>query len=373
MLVTHIYRSIIFICILFLLILQSSMPTSLEVACYFTILIVNIVRERFLINRKWLYIIEWAFIFVISFYFTSFVPAFALCILTLIKQDKKWFQIFLFTFLPAIVLLNKKEWLIYLFFLCICCYIAYLIDRLEEKEKLFRRITDNERQHIYELEKTKQQLIHSSKKLVQLTELKERNRIASQLHDSIGHAIAGIYMQLQAAQKIKSKDINQSDKLLDKSIKELSETLMLVRQTVHNLVPQNKLGFHTLKQIIDSYSFCEIDFQYSDSFSQITDVYWEILISNVKEALTNTFKHSKATHVMIQLTTNRHFVRLYIKDNGIGSLLIEDNLGLRGMRTRINEVGGTLSIHGVGGFTIVCHLPLNEEGEIRDAEYFDSR
>lgn len=54
----------------------------------------------------------------------------------------------------------------------------------------------------------------------------------------------------------------------------------------------------------------------------------EMLCSNIKEALTNAAKHSRATKVEISIETNERYVRLYIRDNGVGCASVKEGLGL---------------------------------------------
>lgn len=97
----------------------------------------------------------------------------------------------------------------------------------------------------------------------------------------------------------------------------------------------------------------------------ISKTHWQVITANIKEALTNVFKHSQATDVKLTLTVNQHFIRLYIKDNGRGSAVVDGGLGLNGMKERVSQMGGSLSIDGRSGFLIVCILPLSgKEGEI---------
>ena len=77
--------------------------------------------------------------------------------------------------------------------------------------------------------------------------------------------------------------------------------------------------------------------------------------------MTNASKYSEATRMDISLTINDNFIRLYIKDNGKGCIKINDSLGLSGMRERVRNMGGNISINGESGFLIVCIIPLNRE------------
>lgn len=253
---------------------------------------------------------------------------------------------------------------LYIFYISFCISTAYLQVKLYNLNKSYKDVHDRERKYIYELESTKQKLLSSSRELVYLTEIKERNRIAREIHDNIGHSIAGIYMQLQAAYRLKDKDREKSDELLNKSMEGLSESLNVIRNTVHNIKPKENLGIEYIEKIINSCRFCNINFKYSGDFNRLCTNHMEIIVSNIKEALTNASKYSGATEIDIKLDITENYVRLYLKDNGKGCINVKEGLGISGMRERMKNAGGSISINGNDGFMIVCIIPINAEGGV---------
>ncbi len=258
----------------------------------------------------------------------------------------------------GVYLLGLQELIIFLLVLSLCIYFAYVKSSLEEKEELYRRSYDKERQYRYELEQTKQKLINSSKEVTHITEVKERNRIARDIHDNVGHSIAGILMQLQATQKLRGRDDAKSDELLKSSIEGLANTLVVLRETVHNLKPRESLGVEYIKVVIESFMYCPVDFSHSGNFDILSPDHIEIIHTNIKEALTNVSKYSKASKAEVKLDIYDKFARLYIRDNGIGCTHIKEGLGLSGMKERISNIGGSISISSYNGFLIVCILPI---------------
>lgn len=254
-----------------------------------------------------------------------------------------------------------------------CGIFGFLAREIEEKEKTFIESYDKERHYRYELEKAKAKLINSSNEAAHVAEVKERNRIAREIHDNVGHSIAGILLQLQASQKLFERDKDKSRELLNKSIAELSNSLTLLRDTVHNIRPSESLGIEYIKRIIENFNFCPIDFKYTGDFNTLSAGQLEMLRTNMKEALTNASKYSRATKVDISIDINDKFIRLYIRDNGIGCTNIKEGLGISGMKERIKNIGGSISISSDNGFIIVCIIPrdVKEGGGI--FEGIDSR
>lgn len=253
-----------------------------------------------------------------------------------------------------------SQWLLFLLFLC--SYFAYISQGLRIKEKKLKESYDNERRVRYELEEAKGKLLASSKEIAYFAEIKERNRIAGEIHDNVGHSIAGLLMQLQVAEKLHQKDPEKSQEMLKKSVQGLAEALIMLRETVHNIKPKENIGIDYINSIIENFQFCPVTLKTVGNFNRLAPNHLEIVSYNIKEALTNASKYSQATHIEIKLETNEHFTRLYIKDNGIGCNHVEENMGLAGMRERIRNIGGTISISGSNGFLIVCVIPTENFG-----------
>gem|GEM_PF-344154 len=245
----------------------------------------------------------------------------------------------------------------------LCGILAFVMEKAEEKESNYKNKFDEERRLRYELERTKSKLLNSSKDIAHLTEVSERNRIAREIHDNVGHGIAGILIQLQAANKLFDRDKKKSQEILTKCIENLSDALTLLRNTVHNIKPKETLGVEYLKSVINNFGFCPVDPKFYGNFGLLASSQLEILGLIIKEALTNAAKHSKATRVDTIIDINEKYTRLYIKDNGIGCEKLKEGLGISGMKERVLNMGGTISISSNDGFLIVCLLPMaNQEG-----------
>lgn len=249
-----------------------------------------------------------------------------------------------------------------LFILALCALSGHLTHLLRQKQSSFQQIYDRERQIRYDLEEAKSRLLGASREAAHVAEIRERNRIAREIHDSIGHKLAGILLQLQAANKSFARDEAKARELLTSSITSLASSVDLLRETVHNIKPREQIDLTYIENIIANFQFCNVSFKHSGDFATVNASHIEIISSTIKEALTNTARHSHATQVHIQLDIHEQILRLYIKDNGTGCEQIREGLGLSGMRERIHNIGGNFSINTKDGFMIVCVLPKDEKG-----------
>jgi signal transduction histidine kinase len=332
-----------------------------EIIIFLIFIALNIFREKY-INSIYIIAVE----FILVCIGASLNPYFLVLngIITFDLFYKKYHYGIIPIIVSGIYVLRNERLFEYMFLISLCAYFAYVSKSLEERNEAIRSVYDKERKYRYELEDAKSKLLRSSREVAHIAEVKERNRIARSLHDNIGHSIAGILFQLQAALKLRGKNDDKSYMLLKKSVEELSSSLELLRDTVHNIRPRESLGVEYIREIIDNFSFCPVEFILKGDFNCLGPSHVEIICTNIKEALTNASKYSCATKVYIQIDINDKFTRLYIKDNGVGCPNIIDNLGLSGMKERLKNIGGSISISGGDGFLIVCILPREAGGGV---------
>ncbi len=275
---------------------------------------------------------------------------------------------------PGATYFISGSWLAaYGLLLLLSAFSGHLRHMLEEKETSFRDAYDRERSMRYSLEETKNRLLQAARDTAYTAEIRERNRIARDIHDHVGHKLAGILLQLQVIRKLNQTDADAAGKLVDQSVMELGAALELLRDTVHNLKPRQQPGLDTIRHIIDSFGFCPVEFKSNGDFDSLSALHSDIVTTIIKEALTNAARHSGATKMEISIEVRSPLVRLLIKDNGRGSEKIREGMGIKGMRERVRSVGGSLTLSGGDGFTIVCVLPRNEMAGGVLGESADSR
>ncbi len=318
----------------------------------------NIFKERF-INSSIISVIIAIFeVVIIAFgvkHNLLFITLFAITAYDFVRIKIYFLVIFILLF--GFYSLSLSRFIDFSLLIALSCFFAYVSTSLEVKEMTYKESYDKERKYRYELEQSRVKLINMSKEIAHITEVNERNRIAREIHDTVGHKIAGILLQLQASLKLRIRDDKMSNRLLKESIENLSNTLVVLRDTVHNIKPKEKVGIEYIKQIIANFSFCHVDFSFKGDFNNISAANMEIINHSIKEALTNVMRHSKADNVIINIELYDKFIRLFIKDNGVGCEKITEGLGISGMKERLNNIGGSISISTKDGFMIVAIVP----------------
>lgn len=199
--------------------------------------------------------------------------------------------------------------------------------------------------------------------------LQERNRIAREIHDSLGHSLTALNLQLETALKLWQSDSTKAYTFLAQAKNLGSQALQDVRQSVSAM--RDPLLGRSLKRAIAILAeeferstgitpICQIQFSYPLPTEVSTAVY-----RIVQEALTNISRYALASEVKIQLQVTATDLRLIIADNGKGFQLSQNTtgFGLQSMRDRTQALGGTLNIITApnSGCTITAEIPLSKQ------------
>ncbi|NJO39448.1 MAG: response regulator [Cyanobacteria bacterium CRU_2_1] len=226
-------------------------------------------------------------------------------------------------------------------------------DRLQHAEAELRRSLEQERA--------------LNQRIEEMATLEERNRIARDIHDSLGHALVALNIQIETTLTLWRDAPDRAYEFLVEAKQLGSEALKAVRQSVSDMRSdplQGKLlegAIATLTQefhnTIGIEPECHI--QLSRPLShQLSTVIYRI----VQEGLTNICKHANATAVTIQLQSDESGLQLILRDNGKGFRISENRtgFGLQGMQERIDAVGGHLEITSApgAGCQIVASFPV---------------
>ena len=163
------------------------------------------------------------------------------------------------------------------------------------------------------LEKYNEQLKKDREKNIHIAILTERNRIAKELHDAIGHALSSSILQVESL-----KIISKEEKVIEK-LNVLQETLTKgmddIRRSIHNLYNESLDLKEQIERLCTSVPSIDIELVYKIDDDLSYDMKYDIL-AVVKEGITNCAKHSNADKLKITLLEQPKFYSLIIKDNG---------------------------------------------------------
>lgn len=233
--------------------------------------------------------------------------------------------------------------------------IAILTRKLRRNKKNIYILND-------ELKEQNLKLKEYSDKIEELTISKERNRVAQELHDSLGHYLMAISMHLDVLDKTldlspeKSKNILYKTKaIVDDSIKELRTTVYSLKNDEINF----KTSINLLIKNLSIENKVSFNVNISKDIETLPNVFKDTFYKTIKESITNGLKHGKASIFNIDLSINSDIIDLSILNNGDKPSKIIWSNGLSGMRDRINNLNGSLSIENtLEGFKISAKVPL---------------
>jgi signal transduction histidine kinase len=199
--------------------------------------------------------------------------------------------------------------------------------------------------------------------------LEERNRIAREIHDSLGHSLTALNLQLETALKLSQSNPDKAQCFLARAKELGSKALQDVRNSVSTM-RSHPLQGKSLEQEIGILAqefqgntgivltcFLNVDYQLP---MEVNTAIYRI----IQESLTNISKHARATRVNLEISLSRGSLLLIIQDNGRGFDIHQNTtgFGLQSMRDRTLALGGQFTINSAigGGCQITVDIPLSK-------------
>ncbi len=215
---------------------------------------------------------------------------------------------------------------------------------------------------IGDLEAANARLREFATQIEDLTITKERNRLAREIHDGLGHYLTTIHMQIQAALAIIDRDPQTAHHMLEKAQLLSQEALQEVRTSVNALRSSREESLplkNRIDRLLEDGSMTDLDtsFDIRGNYREMDSKKSVTLFRAAQEAFSNTRKHASARHFAITLDfLDPEFVRMIINDDGIGAESVEGGFGLIGLQERLNLVNGKCEIFTSKGEGFTLHI-----------------
>lgn len=237
-------------------------------------------------------------------------------------------------------------------------YLSARSSRLTEMQREARLMRDEGVERERTLNDKNRDLMARQDYEVHVATLKERNRIAREIHDNVGHMLTRSILQI-GAMKTVYKDEPLHGQL--ESINRTLDTAMNnIRESVHDIYDESidlKQSVRDAVAPVRGKINVKLDYDMTESVPRNVKY---AFISTVKEAVSNVVKHSDGDTVHIILREHPAIYQLCIDDNGSISKLphgLSDGIGLRNMRSRTEELGGNIRFEADRGFHIFISVP----------------
>lgn len=257
---------------------------------------------------------------------------------------------------------------LFFLFLCLGCILAlflqYLINDYRALDEKHRKTRDDSKELTLLLQERNQSLLEKQDYEIHNATLQERNRIAREIHDNVGHLLSRCILLNGAVQTV-NQDENCAGSLQVMQ-DTLSQAMDNIRNSVHNLHDDSINLQKTIDSLLRDFAFCPVHMDY-DMPEDIPGKIRYAFISIIKEALTNTARHSSASLVNITLREHPAMYQLIFYDNGQSgtkkSFSLPDRnqenagIGLINIHDRVKMLGGILQIKQGDGFEIFISIP----------------
>ena len=197
-----------------------------------------------------------------------------------------------------------------------------------------------------------------SEEIEKLTIEKERNRVAGEIHDTLGHNLVALNMNLDVAEKLMDSDIDKTRELLKKAKTLSKESMASLRKAVYALKEEKPIALgkrlNLIIQDIESTGAIKIVLDMDEEVESLPLKHKDIIYKSIREGITNSIKHGKASKIILDIKFDEDKVNIYIKDNGLGCIDLVKGNGLLGIENRVDSIGGKVNYDSVEGkgFTV---------------------
>ena len=242
------------------------------------------------------------------------------------------------------------------FVIGLCMSVVEAIRRREETQEL-----------LAELETTHAELERYASSVRELAISEERTRVAHEVHDTVGHYLTVVSLQLEAARKVMEKKPERSRSEVEKAQRLASEALSEVRRSVRALKPlavEERSGTGALAALVRSFEGTRpsVAFDVEGEERELPPDVELVLYRVLQEGLTNVLRHSGARRVEASLAFYAEGVKLSVSDEGNGAPngKLKEGFGLLALKERAELLGGVLDAGNrfEGGFDLQVELPV---------------
>lgn len=205
----------------------------------------------------------------------------------------------------------------------------------------------------------------------ELTLLRERNRISRDIHDSVGHALSTIAIQLGAIEKTISRDEAMAVELTKNLRTFTQDSLSDVRMSVRKMKPkefEDSEGVLVIEGLVENFkklSGVDVRLSFTKDRWSLNSEQTYILYRIIQEFLSNSVRHGKASSIRILMAFTEYKLVVTLKDNGVGADKIEEGIGFKSIKERIAEIGGRFDYSTSKGEGFLVKLEINKAERLK--------
>lgn len=229
----------------------------------------------------------------------------------------------------------------------------------------YKELADELGEKNVQLTEINEQLNRQMPAIEELAVVKERNRAARDIHDTLGHTLTLLITLMKVSRIACRKNPDEAEEKLFEGISIATEGLKEVRRSISGLLSEhleNNNIIAAIKHLVqDSMnSGVNIEFSaYGEEYSYNTP-HSDILYRICQEAITNSLRHGNASQINIILRFSESEIKLFVFDDGRGCKKLIRGVGLSSMEERVKKINGKISYgsDGESGFNIHIEIPI---------------
>jgi two-component system sensor histidine kinase DesK len=217
--------------------------------------------------------------------------------------------------------------------------------------------------------RTNSLLERANSEIERLSQEAERERIARDLHDLLGHTLTVITVKLDLARRLLSHDSDRARNEIVEAEQTARNALAEVREAVSGYRAEGLDA--EISRARRSLLSADVKLTTTLAPVNLSSSQVSVLCVALREAVTNIVRHAHATVCQVALIEKDRTIHFTIEDNGLGGQIREGN-GLRGMRERLQSMAGAMKLTGSanGGTSLELTLPLESESPAQSASRF---
>jgi two-component system, NarL family, sensor histidine kinase DesK len=200
----------------------------------------------------------------------------------------------------------------------------------------------------------------------QLAKLAERERIARDLHDVLGHTLSVIVLKSELAGRLFARDP-------ERAAREIADVEMISRKALSE-VREAIRGYRAeglaaeIKRAHGTLDAAGVTLVFDEKPPELNPAVETVMSLVVREAVTNIVRHARASQCLMHISAQNGHTLLVVEDDGRGGVRAEGN-GLRGMRERVEALGGHFAVDCSKGTRLIIQLPTGVHSELSDSTY----
>lgn len=263
-------------------------------------------------------------------------------------------------FFASVHLYDFWEIWIWISLCCLSVILARRTKKLEDLDADMIRMRDTSTELNLVLNEKNKNLLEKQDYEIYLATLRERNRIAREIHDNVGHMLSRCILQLGALGTVHQEEplkgqlfsindtLNQAMNSVRESVHDLHDDSVDLRQAVREVTKAMEENYHV-----------HVDY---DMTRTVPREIKYCFITTIKEAMSNIIKHSDGDSITILLREHPGFYQLSIEDNGTkNGVSTGEGIGLSNMKQRVESLDGTIRFQKENGFRIFISIKKQEK------------